>query len=252
MRRADRLFQIIQILRRTGRPTTADAIAAELETSKRTVYRDIATLMGQRVPIRGEAGLGYVLEGGFDLPPLMLTPDEIEAAVLGAQWVSARGDPALARAAQDLIAKIGAAVPERLRPFVLEPAARSTPMRDNCPDRIDMARARAWIHAGRKIRLRYRDEQNRDTDRVVWPISIGYLEVVRMLIAWCELRQDFRHFRTDRVIEAAFLDERYPERASVLRAKWRQAIIQSPKPAPAAADPPRLAQDVDANSLQRA
>ena len=91
MRRADRLFQIIQILRRTRKPLTADAIAAELETSKRTVYRDIATLMGQRVPIRGEAGIGYVLEGGFDLPPLMLTPDEIEAAVLGAQWVMNRG-----------------------------------------------------------------------------------------------------------------------------------------------------------------
>src|SRR6185295_107686 len=121
MRRADRLFQIIQILRRARGPVTADAIAAELETSKRSVYRDIAALMGQRVPIRGEAGMGYVLESGFDLPPLMLTPDEIEAAVLGAQLVGVRGDPALAKAALDLIAKIGAAVPERLRPIILEP-----------------------------------------------------------------------------------------------------------------------------------
>src|SRR5690606_706573 len=125
MRRADRLFQIIQVLRRASRPVTADAIAAELETSRRTIYRDIATLMGQRVPIRGEAGLGYVLDGGFDLPPLMLTSDEIEAAVLGAQWVAARGDPALARAARDLIAKIAATVPERLRTVVLEPAVAS-------------------------------------------------------------------------------------------------------------------------------
>ena len=100
MRRADRLFQIIQVLRRTRRPVTADAMAVELETSKRTIYRDIADLIGQRVPIRGEAGVGYVLDGGFDLPPLMLTPDEIEAAVLGARWVQARGDPALARAAR--------------------------------------------------------------------------------------------------------------------------------------------------------
>src|SRR5688572_32881210 len=98
MRRADRLFQIIQIMRRARAPITADTIAEELETSKRTIYRDIATLMGQRVPIRGEAGMGYVLDQGFDLPPLMLTPDEIEAAVLGAQWVASRGDPALARA----------------------------------------------------------------------------------------------------------------------------------------------------------
>ena len=99
MRRADRLFQIIQVLRRTRKPLTADAIAAELETSKRTIYRDIATLIGQRVPIRGEAGMGYILEKGFDLPPLMLTPDEIEAAVLGAQWVAGHADPVLARAA---------------------------------------------------------------------------------------------------------------------------------------------------------
>ncbi|RYD81960.1 MAG: HTH domain-containing protein, partial [Sphingomonadales bacterium] len=119
MRRADRLFQIIQVLRRSSKPVTADAIAVELETSKRSIYRDIATLMGQRVPIRGEAGLGYVLEGGFDMPPLMLTSDEIEAAVLGAQWVASRGDPALARAARDLIAKIAATVPERLRPVLM-------------------------------------------------------------------------------------------------------------------------------------
>jgi predicted DNA-binding transcriptional regulator YafY len=90
MRRADRLFQIIQILRRSHRPVTADSIAAELETSKRTIYRDVADLIGRRVPIRGEAGLGYVLGGDFDMPPLMLTPDEIEAAVLGAQWVAGR------------------------------------------------------------------------------------------------------------------------------------------------------------------
>src|SRR2546423_1568460 len=87
MRRADRLFQIIQILRRSTRPVTASALSAELETSTRSVYRDIAALIGQRVPIRGEAGFGYVLEGGFDVPPLMLTTEELEAAVLGAQWL---------------------------------------------------------------------------------------------------------------------------------------------------------------------
>src|SRR5882762_4938446 len=115
MRRADRLFQIIQVLRRTRKPLTADAIAAELETSKRTIYRDIATLIGQRVPIRGEAGMGYILEKGFDLPPLMLTPDEIEAAVLGAQWVAGHADPVLARAAEDLMAKIADTLAERHR-----------------------------------------------------------------------------------------------------------------------------------------
>lgn len=225
MRKADRLFQIIQILRRARQPITADAIAVELETSKRSVYRDIATLMGQRVPIRGEAGMGYVLEAGFDLPPLMLTPDEIEAAVLGAQWVMARGDPALVRAAQDLVAKIAAAVPERLRPMVLDPSARTrSEQLPIPPDAIDMAEVRRAIHGARKIQLGYRDEKGGDTARKVWPIAIGYLETVRMMVAWCELRKDFRHFRTDRITAAEFLDERYPERPAVLRAKWRATL----------------------------
>ena len=151
MRPSDRLFQIIQILRRTPKPITADALAAELETSKRTVYRDIADLIAQRVPIRGEAGIGYVLQPGLDLPPLMLTPDEIEAAVLGAQWVARHSDAELARAAQDLIAKIGAVVPERLRPFVFEPVTDMPPARSLATDGVDMARVRAQIHAGLKI-----------------------------------------------------------------------------------------------------
>jgi predicted DNA-binding transcriptional regulator YafY len=223
MRRADRLFQIIQVLRRGRGPVTADAIAEELETSKRTIYRDIADLIGQRIPIRGEAGIGYVLEGGFDLPPLMLTPDEIEAAVLGAQWVTLRGDAVLARAAQDLIAKIGAAVPERLRPFALEPATRAATNYNVVPDGLDMAQVRRAIHAARKIRLTYRDEQEQETMRTVWPFAVGYHETVRIMVAWCELRKDFRSFRTDRVAEAEFLEERYPERPATLRARWRKA-----------------------------
>jgi predicted DNA-binding transcriptional regulator YafY len=223
MRRADRLFQIIQVLRRTRQPVTAEAMAAELETSKRTIYRDIADLIGQRVPIRGEAGVGYVLEGGYDLPPLMLTADEVEAAVLGAQWVMIRGDPDLARAAQDLIAKIGVAVPERLRPMVLEPATRAAPSWNQAPDGLDMALVRRAIHAGRKIRIGYRDEREQATERVVWPFAVGYHETTRMMVAWCELRRDFRSFRTDRVSAADFLEERYPERPAILRARWRKA-----------------------------
>src|ERR1700749_1829231 len=127
MRRADRLFQIIQILRRERRPGTGAAIAAELETPLGTLYRDIADLIGQRVPIRGEAGMGYVLEGGFDLPPLILTPDEIEAVVLGAQWVARRGDPSLAPAAGSLIAKTAACAPDHLLPYIEPPAVGAPP-----------------------------------------------------------------------------------------------------------------------------
>ncbi len=224
MRRGDRLFEIIQVLRRARAPLTADAIAAELETSKRTIYRDIAALMAQRVPIRGEAGIGYVLDRGFDLPPLMLTADEIEAAVLGAHWVAARADPTLAKAARDLIAKIAATVPERLRPIVLEPASGMPPARNVVTDQLDMARVRDQIRAGRKIRLDYCDEQGRSTLRTIWPVQVAYFETTRIVAAWCELRQGFRHFRTDRVAAAEYLDERYPERPGVLRAEWRKTL----------------------------
>jgi predicted DNA-binding transcriptional regulator YafY len=225
MRRADRLFQIIQVLRRNRKPLTADAIAAELETSKRTIYRDIATLMAQRVPIRGEAGMGYILERGFDMPPLMLTPDEIEAAVLGAQWVAGHADAVLAKAAEDLIAKIADTVPERMRPLVLEPASRARSDWRKTPDSIDMALMRAHIHACKKVTLYYRDEQGRDSTRTIWPIAIGYHEAVRLLVAWCELRKDFRSFRTDRVIDATYHDEKYPERREALRAKWHKTLV---------------------------
>ena len=229
MRRADRLFQIIQILRRGRGPHTADRIAEELETSKRTVYRDIASLLGQRVPIRGEAGVGYVLEDGFDLPPLALTPDEIEAAVLGAQWVAVHGDPVLARAAEDLRAKLMASVPERLRPLLLDPAVRTNPYRRPVVDPLDLNLVRAAIHAGRKLRLHYGDVDGAVTERTVWPIAIGYLDYARMLVAWCELRQDFRHFRADRVLEAEFLEDRYPERGAILRARWKRSLEQAPR-----------------------
>ena len=222
MRRADRLFQIVQILRRGRQPITAEAIAQELETSKRTVYRDIADLIGQRTPIRGEAGVGYILEDGFDMPPLMLTPEEVEAAVLGAQMVAARSDPALRRAAQDLIAKIGAVIPEALRALVLEPATRAAPNWRATPDNLDMAQVRAAIRAGHKLTLTYRDERDQESQRTIWPFAVGYHETTRLIVGWCELRQDFRSFRTDRVSAAAFTDIRYLHRPASLRARWRR------------------------------
>ncbi len=222
MRRADRLFQIIQILRRSSRPVTAAALAAELEVSKRTVYRDVADLIGQRVPIEGEAGFGYVLGREFDMPPLMLTPDEIEAALLGAGWVAAHGDAALARAARDLVAKIAAAVPERLRPFIAEPSVATPPSPPPAEDRVDLARLRRWIREGRELSLRYRAENGAETTRVVWPVILGFAETTRLLVAWCELREAFRHFRIDRMIEVTFLEETYGTQPGDLRRRWEE------------------------------
>ncbi len=221
MRRADRLFQIIQILRRSARPITAAMLAAELEVTVRTIYRDVADLASQRVPIRGEAGIGYVLDRAYDMPPLMLSADELEAAVLGAQWVADRGDPVLASAARDLLAKLACVVPDHLRLFIAEPSIGAAPSRSVSVDGLDMARLRAAIRAGCKVRIRYRDEAGRASERVVWPVIVGYADTLRLLAAWCEGRQAFRHFRTDRIEAAAFLDERFERRPSDLRRDWK-------------------------------
>jgi len=228
MRRADRLFRIIQTLRRKKRPITATAIAQELETSVRTIYRDIAQLMADRVPIRGEAGIGYVLDEGFDMPPLMLTPDEVEAAMLGAQWVSGRGDAALKRAALDLMAKIGQVIPEHLRPLVVEPAL-SAPSKEAPADTIDMARVRSAIRHQGKLGIFYSDEQGAQTQRVIWPIAVAYFDAVRVIVAWCELRKAFRHFRTDRITGYEFLEARYATPRVRLKAEWWKEMAEANK-----------------------
>jgi predicted DNA-binding transcriptional regulator YafY len=177
------------------------------------------------VPIRGEAGMGYVLEGGFDMPPLMLTPDEIEAAMLGAQWVMTGTDTSLADAARDLVAKIAQVVPEHLRPLLGEPTLTTPPRRAGMPDAIDMARLRTSIRAEGKIALDYCDETGAATRRVIWPIAVAYFETVRVIVAWCELRKGFRHFRTDRIAAADFLDMRYPQSRARLRAAWNKERV---------------------------
>ncbi len=205
---------------------TAEMLADELETSKRSVYRDVAELMAQQVPIRGEAGLGYVLDRHFDMPPLMLTPDELEAAVLGAQWVAMRGDAVLANAARDFIAKVTNSVPERLRAFLVEPSVGAPAPLSETTDGLDLTKLRLWIRNGRKVRIYYRDERNKETERIVWPVIVGYAETVRLVAAWCELRRDFRHFRADRIVAADFLDESADCRPAVLRARWKHHMSE--------------------------
>src|SRR5580704_14577504 len=139
-----------------------------------------------------------------------------------AQWVAERGDPVLAGAARDLIAKIATAVPERLRRFIAEPTIGGTPGNALVLDGLDIARARLWIRNGRKIRIRYRNQEMQDSQRTIWPVIIGYAETVRLLAAWCELRQEFRHFRTDRIVTAEFLDENHGCRPSDLRTRWKR------------------------------
>jgi predicted DNA-binding transcriptional regulator YafY len=228
MRRTERLFQIIQILRSKRRPVTGQEISDELEVSLRTLYRDMAELCAQRVPIRGEAGTGYVIDSDYDMPPLMLTHDELEAAVLGAAWVSEHGDAALARGARDLVAKLTAAIPPHLRPVVLDAGLRPLSFRPREPDTLNVADVRAAIRDRRKMRLVYADGEGRETTRVIWPFQIGYMEHIRMVCAWCELRRDIRTFRTDRTRAAELLEERFRESTASLRKKWAAGMKRNP------------------------
>lgn len=230
MRRTERLFGIIQTLRTARRPVAGHALAAQFEVSLRTLYRDMAELLAQRVPIRGEAGTGYVIDSEYNMPPLMLTVDELEAAALGAAWVAQRGDDALARGARDLVAKLSAAVPDHLRTTIIDPAIRPIAFRTRQQDGAEVSVIRAAIRDRRKITIAYVDAEGRATERVVWPILIGYQDEIRLVAAHCELRGDFRHFRTDRMSRVERLDDRIPEPFARLRARWEEQHLRRSDP----------------------
>jgi len=223
MRRADRLFQIIQILRRAPRPMTAAALAEKIETSRRTVYRDITDLIAQRVPISGEAGIGYVLDRSYDMPPLMFTPDEIEAVALGSQWVATLDDKVMSSSAASVLSKIASSLPDHLLPYLLRPSVGAKPNVPSETNAVDFAQLRLAVRQGRKVSIAYRAATTADeVERVIWPVVVGYDQNRNLLIAWCELRQDFRHFRTDRIVRFDVLDEAVGVSATELRNRWER------------------------------
>jgi len=223
MSRAQRLLDLVQVLRRHRRPVSGRKLAAELGVSIRTLYRDIVTLQGQGAPIEGEPGLGYILKPGFMLPPLMFSEEEIEALVLGSRWVADRADPALALAARDAMAKIVAVLPADLTRRVEEAALILGPgkMLVDAPQ-LDLAAIRKAIRAERRAAIGYGDAEGRTSERIVWPLALSFFDQVRVLVAWCELRQDFRHFRTDRLMRFEALEGRYPQRRQALLKAWRE------------------------------
>ncbi len=198
MRRADRLFQIVQFLR-SRRVTTARWLSEVLEVSERTIYRDIQDLMASGVPIEGEAGVGYVIRRGFDLPPLMFSKDEIAALTLGARIINSWADRGLAQAAQSVLSKVETVLPEELKgqfdqtrlfaPMVQIPVEVATAMGD----------LRGAIDARRKVIFSYSSADGTRSTRTVWPLGLFFWGSVWSLGAWCELRQAFRNFRLDRM-----------------------------------------------------
>lgn len=215
MRRADRLFRIVQKLRRR-RSTTAQQLAEALEVSERTIYRDVQDLVASGVPIQGEAGVGYRLDKSFDLPPLMFDEEELEALVLGARVVGAWGDPSLARAAESLLSKVQSVLPKRLEDR-LASTTLFAPDFHLPKDRLaGLDTLRGAIKRNRKVTFAYEDRQKTGSSRIVHPLGLFYWGVSWSLGAWCELRQGFRNFRLDRISELRVLDEEFepvPERS---------------------------------------
>jgi predicted DNA-binding transcriptional regulator YafY len=220
MRRADRLFDIIQRLRTARGPTTAAALAEDLEVTPRTVYRDIATLQARRVPIEGEAGIGYVLRRGFDLPPLMFTVEEIEAIAVGARLVARTGDAALQAAAASVLSKVTVVLPETLRNQLATAPIYVSSNGAPVPESADLSVVRQAIRNEHKLGIEYADENGARTERTIWPIAVAYYVQATLIGAWCELRQDYRHFRADRISMLTVLDERYPSDNGRQMAEW--------------------------------
>ncbi|MEO6320338.1 MAG: YafY family protein [Polaromonas sp.] len=223
MRRADRLFHLVQLIR-GRRLTTASFLAARLEVSERTVYRDIADLQQQGVPVEGEAGVGYRLGPGFDLPPLMFTQAEASALLASVRVAQAWLDPAMAGDAEAAWGKIFSVLPGAARS-----AADSLPLYAPvlAPDaalQIHLKLLREAAQARRKLRLLYRDLAGRSSERVVWPLGCFYWGAVWTLGTCCEARQDFRVFRLDRIQSAQALDERFSHESGRTLADFLRSV----------------------------
>jgi predicted DNA-binding transcriptional regulator YafY len=223
MSRAERLLDLMQNLRRRRRPVAGSALAEELGISLRTLYRDIAALQAQGAAIEGEAGFGYVLKPGFTLPPLMFTLDEVEAMALGAQWVEGRANEGLASSARDALAKIAAVLPPERAAALDWPTLLAGAGRTGEAESAALPVVRKALAEERKLRFAYADKEGRPSDRIVWPVAVGFFDSSRMLAAWCETREAFRHFRLDRMTAVVALDERLPKPRRTLLRDWRRA-----------------------------
>lgn len=221
MSRSYRLFDILQVLRRHRRPLSAAQIAQEMGVSIRTVYRDIVALQALGADIEGEAGVGYVLRPGFLLPPMSFSEEELLAILAGAKWVINQTDSALALAAENALAKIAAVLPAEFRDK-LEDDSIYIGRKPEMLSGIDLKQVRQAIKEQFKMQITYIDNSQNVTQRTIWPIMLGFVQTQRFVAGWCELREDFRLFRIDRIQEAAFTSDRYKGRRNALVKEWRR------------------------------
>jgi len=229
MRRADRLFQIVQIIR-SRRLTTASFLARRLEVSQRTLYRDIADLQHQGVPMEGEAGVGYRLGAGFELPPLMLTQDEATALVAALRLAQSWLDPGLALQAESALGKVLSVLPPAMRASAQSLAVYAPTFDIDARVQKTLQQLRESVQLRRKVQLHYRDAQGTVSNRVVRPLGCFYWGRVWTLAVWCESRADFRSFRIDRIASLVVLDATFPHEAERSLADFLRAAGASPEP----------------------
>ncbi|WP_321817285.1 MULTISPECIES: YafY family protein [unclassified Paraburkholderia] len=222
MSRAERLLQLLQILRRHRRPVSGQALADELGVSIRTLYRDIASLQAQGAMIEGAPGIGYMMRPGFMLPPIMFSSEELDALVLGMRWVADRSDKTLAAGALNTLAKIAAVLPAELRRELEESSLLVGAPLTRPSHTISQDLLRTAVREERKLEIIYVDGSGTESRRVVWPFALVYFDQSRVLMCWCELRRDFRNFRSDRILSIAHMAERYPKRRTTLLRDWRK------------------------------
>ncbi|PKV10821.1 helix-turn-helix transcriptional regulator [Xanthomonas prunicola] len=222
MSRTTRLFELLGLLRAHRLPVSAAALASELGVSQRSVYRDIDTLRALGAPLEGQAGVGYYLKPGFFLPPLAFSQEELDAVMLGLDWVRQRADPALATCGESALTKILSARKHGAGTDMAPPAILTAASTSERTDHPQTAVLRDAIRRQCKLAIGYVDAQNAPSERIVWPIALVYFDEVRVLAAWCERRVAFRHFRVDRLHVQALLEERYPQSRQALVKQWRQ------------------------------
>ncbi|CAN7209145.1 helix-turn-helix transcriptional regulator [Rhizobium sp. LjRoot258] len=233
MRKASRLFEIIQILRLASKPMTAAAMAETLEVTVRSIYRDIAALQAMRVPIEGGRGIGYIMRPGFDLPPLMFSVEEMEAIVLSLALLERTGDEELKRAAKSVNQKIAGSVPAPLRQAMERKALYAWGSVAQSPAGLDLGLVRRAIRDEQKLVLDYRDELGRATERSIQPIALIYYSQTANIVAWCELRQAIRNFRSDRVENCEAADAYFRGEGDRLRQLWTSEWLNPPAAATA-------------------
>ncbi|MDQ0039341.1 helix-turn-helix transcriptional regulator [Variovorax boronicumulans] len=223
MSRSHRLFDLMQVLRRHRGTVSGEVLARETGVSLRTLRRDIATLQSIGAHIEGEAGVGYILRPDFLLPPLSFTEEEVQALVVGAQWVSRHADEALALAVQNALAKINGVLPAEMRAELDDNALYIFRKRKETSI-SDLAQVRRAMREQRKMHIGYADDSGAVSQLTLWPIMLGFVESQRLIAAWCEESGDFRRIRTDRIVTVDFLEERYPRARRQLVKEWRAGL----------------------------